>query len=52
MSDYEKGRQTGLGGAWDPHGDIAGQLEGQRQREQAQAADREMWARYEAGDLR
>lgn len=40
MSDFEKGRQTGLGGGWDPHGDIAGQLEGQRQREQAQAADR------------
>lgn len=38
MSDYEKGRQTGLTGGWDPHADIAGQLEGQRQREQQDAA--------------
>ena len=40
MSDYEKGRQTGLRGGWDPNGDIAGQLEGQRQRDQDQAAHR------------
>lgn len=38
MSDYEKGRQSGLTGAWNPHADIAGQLEGQRQREQQDAA--------------
>jgi len=38
MGDFEQGRQTGLRGGWDPHGDIAGQIEGQRERDAQDAA--------------